>query len=1182
MVTIYHISDIHIQSGFHDDILYAINQLATLIKNDLTSTNKLIVIAGDVFEHKTKFTQYDVKCFHEMLDKLIETQIIIIPGNHDYSANATNALDLISAALINTNYKNVKLYTKSNIYLIDDYPNIEFHILSPIDNIIPNIENNDKIKIAILHEPIKGCKLYGSGTINSTRLSTDNLSKYNLALLGDIHKRQFLTPTIAYSGSLIQKTKAEDLHHGCIKWIINDNNITSESIDFKLKSAHLKVSALNDKVSLPNSELYENIKSVELCHKNCKDIKKLIPKIVKKYGNVNTINEIKTFKQETIPNSLDITQQLELMLKNSSVKDEVMDLHLSLEKEMNYNSLVKWKLDYLFWSNLYKYKENNFIDFNNLGNITALIGKNAIGKSSILHILIFVLFNKLLSGDRKSIITQGSNNYKVSCGFSTIYSDGKTIDKYILIRKGDKIIGNQHQQFCLFKNGENITDASIDESYKKVNTIIGNYQDFMDINIAFQNNIGFVDKKKESIINLFRKYLKLDMLEFNENKSNDTLKEIKAQLKLLNSKRTDDVVGDVNSLKLSIDTLTNEYELLLITVNELRLYRENILKEFIPKKEKLDDVSLRLNKLEIINEDEDELISEIELISKLFNPLVIESIKEINDKIKKITQNKKIDIVDESNLRKEIEQNNNKIQLLKSKIVNTKYCYNDIINLNFDDNLTNLNQKLSDNNSILLTLSYDTKQSSPKTKIPKETIYEIYEDGNFDKLEIDKLYSSLQPINKNFNPNVVIDKPLITNYDGILLKKIQNNNPNIFIFNDKCKNCVNNKNAFTISENNDCNENELIKQYDLYKSYVVNKKNYDFNKTIYEKINVIHDYNHYKNIDCLNKITKLKNENIELTKKIELLNAKDIIIENHKLNDEIILLTNENNKLNTNINLSKSLIELNNKLKITSSNDELTLKINKLKQKIKIKNETKTLSELLVILNNNNLIQDKLNKSSHDITNLEQKLKSIMKTINENNILLIKSQQQNEINDEITNLEHKKIIYSKYLECISIKNKNKNIPYNMLISSCKRIELNINKMLNEITTFKVGLNFDDNNFINIIENNVIIPADLGSGFQKFIIDLCLRIYLASSHPYLPNCLIIDEGFGCLDQIHLNNACNFIQKLKKSQLNWLIIISHIDELNNITNNHLVINSFNDKSNIKSCEINQELNKIIIDF
>jgi ABC-type multidrug transport system ATPase subunit len=70
---------------------------------------------------------------------------------------------------------------------------------------------------------------------------------------------------------------------------------------------------------------------------------------------------------------------------------------------------------------------------------------------------------------------------------------------------------------------------------------------------------------------------------------------------------------------------------------------------------------------------------------------------------------------------------------------------------------------------------------------------------------------------------------------------------------------------------------------------------------------------------------------------------------------------------------------------------------------------------------------------------------------------------------------------------------------------------------------------------------------MGSGYQKFIIDMIMRITLTRiSVLSNPNIIFIDEGFGSLDRENFILIANILAKLKNN-FDAMIIITHLDEL-----------------------------------
>ena len=92
-------------------------------------------------------------------------------------------------------------------------------------------------------------------------------------------------------------------------------------------------------------------------------------------------------------------------------------------------------------------------------------------------------------------------------------------------------------------------------------------------------------------------------------------------------------------------------------------------------------------------------------------------------------------------------------------------------------------------------------------------------------------------------------------------------------------------------------------------------------------------------------------------------------------------------------------------------------------------------------------------------------------------------------------------------------------------------------------------------YINYGDSKRII--ELGSGMEKMISSLAIRVALIniSSLPKT-NVLIIDEGFGSLDETNLESCGNLLKSLKKWFKN-ILVISHIDEIKDIVDNTIDI-------------------------
>ena len=112
----------------------------------------------------------------------------------------------------------------------------------------------------------------------------------------------------------------------------------------------------------------------------------------------------------------------------------------------------------------------------------------------------------------------------------------------------------------------------------------------------------------------------------------------------------------------------------------------------------------------------------------------------------------------------------------------------------------------------------------------------------------------------------------------------------------------------------------------------------------------------------------------------------------------------------------------------------------------------------------------------------------------------------------------------------------------------------------------VWMNDNFNWFINHNDNKVIINK--ASGYQKFIIDLSMRITLATLGVTTLRCnqLFIDEGFSSCDSEHLSKIPEFLNSLLKIY-GSILVVSHIQDIKNSTTSSYDINRDNNLSYIR---------------
>jgi len=173
--------------------------------------------------------------------------------------------------------------------------------------------------------------------------------------------------------------------------------------------------------------------------------------------------------------------------------------------------------------------------------------------------------------------------------------------------------------------------------------------------------------------------------------------------------------------------------------------------------------------------------------------------------------------------------------------------------------------------------------------------------------------------------------------------------------------------------------------------------------------------------------------------------------------------------------------------------------------------------------------------------------------------------------EEMTKIEREFEAYRYYMEAyryyMEAINKD-GLPYKLISKTIPNIEAEINAILSQIVTFSIALDVDGKNFGGriVYDHERSWPLENSSGMERFISSLAIRVALlrASNLPK-SNFLIIDEGMGSLDTEFLHGM-QLMFDLLKSQFDFVIVISHLDNIRDMVDNILEITNTNGYSHI----------------
>ena len=143
-------------------------------------------------------------------------------------------------------------------------------------------------------------------------------------------------------------------------------------------------------------------------------------------------------------------------------------------------------------------------------------------------------------------------------------------------------------------------------------------------------------------------------------------------------------------------------------------------------------------------------------------------------------------------------------------------------------------------------------------------------------------------------------------------------------------------------------------------------------------------------------------------------------------------------------------------------------------------------------------------------------------------------------------------IFDLFMQGVS----KKGIPLQIITSQLPVINSEIAKILQSVVSFTIELEADpDSNamdvYINYGDSRRII--ELASGMEKMVASLAIRVALinVSSLPKT-DMLVIDEGFGSLDDVNVE-ACNRLLVSLKKWFKTILIITHIDGVKDVADN-----------------------------
>jgi len=376
-------------------------------------------------------------------------------------------------------------------------------------------------------------------------------------------------------------------------------------------------------------------------------------------------------------------------------------------------------------------------------------------------------------------------------------------------------------------------------------------------------------------------------------------------------------------------------------------------------------------------------------------------------------------------------------------------------------------------------------------------------------------------------------------------------------------------------------EEEITEGYDLFNKYTSDLKdlNNELDKlkiredSLLERMKHLESHRYNKDCDiCMENSESIIDAKVGVTADLSIcsVNRKSMLKQK-----DVLLLAIDSRK-----RYSNSLKELN-KLKAdeTKVSRDINILINKLStfetKEIKLNGELIQATQLIKdyldnekqIKKNKELrdeiidVRHKLGKSKQILSNSEADILVLNGSVSS-----LKNQKKTieDRIDEVSKLEEQFGLYEYYLNALG----KDGVSYELISKALPMIEGEVNNILGQIVEFGLQLEMDGKNVnANIVYDDQKWSLEMCSGMERFISGLAIRIALINvCNLPRPNFLVIDEGFGTLDNENLTSLYMLFAYLK-TQFEFVMIISHIDSMRDVVDTLMEIKKVNGFSNIK---------------
>jgi len=617
---IYHLADLHIRNlQRHKEYRLIFKKFLQQVKKDKIE-DSVIYIAGDIAHAKTEMSPeliQEISWFLTECSKLRET--ILITGNHDCNLNNSYRLDVLTPIIDNLKNPRIHYLRDTGIYNIHNLTFVVYSILDKKENWPSGKSIQGETKICLFHGPVNKAQTDIGYTVSSNSFQVDMFDGFDMAMLGDIHKRQTFGEGyewVAYAGSMVQQNHGEMLeNHGYLLWDVPSRTFTEHHIHNDY--GFLTIDVVDGKIpqwvydeldtKLPkHPRLRLRFTSTEAAQmKICiSELKKLFKVDEVTVTRTDTIGQLKTntklnknivgnVKDETFQNSL-IRDYLERQyLLEDSELDKIAEINKELNTKINSDDLVEnilWTPKSLEFSNMFSYGEDNLVRFDRAQGIMGIFAPNASGKSSLFDVLSFCIFDKTSrTNSAKNILNNQKDFFHCKFNFEIngvdyfIERSAKFVRKQTAV-KVDVNFWKVEDGIEISLNGEQRRETN-----DNIEKYLGKFEDFVLTTLSLQgNNALFIDKSQSERKEILSQFIGVDIFDKLYNMASD---ENRDTATLIRKFKGDDFTTKLAEIDTQLKTDKNEFKLLEINQTALKTEEDELNKKI----NKLNERIVKLN-----------------------------------------------------------------------------------------------------------------------------------------------------------------------------------------------------------------------------------------------------------------------------------------------------------------------------------------------------------------------------------------------------------------------------------------------------------------------------------------------------------------------------------------------------------------------------------------------------------